>query len=137
MCSAFKTYTLVGIRTRDFPFYIEVNTMTTTTLPGDNPTIASYNASVVNFCSSTGSLASFENKNIFFVFEKRSSLLQRWRCSCKLKKDWLQGRPFSPPPEMKSNFRYFYVFTGDQCYDFENIFAPKNAKKWRFLFKIC
>jgi hypothetical protein len=26
-----------------------------------------------------------ENKNILFYFEKRSSLLQRWRCSCKFK----------------------------------------------------
>jgi hypothetical protein len=45
----------------------------------------SYNASVVNFNSATGSLARFENKNILFYFEKRSSLLQRWRCSCKFK----------------------------------------------------
>jgi hypothetical protein len=34
--------------------------------PVPNPTIAIYNA--------TGSLARFENKNIFFYFEKR------WRC---------------------------------------------------------
>jgi hypothetical protein len=34
----------------------------------------SYNASVVNFNNATGSLAHFENKNIFFPFEKRSSL---------------------------------------------------------------
>jgi hypothetical protein len=27
----------------------------------------------------------FENKNILFYFEKRSSLLQRWLCSCKFK----------------------------------------------------
>jgi hypothetical protein len=39
---------------------------------------ASYNASVVKF-SITGSLARFEYKNILFYFEKRSSLLQRWR----------------------------------------------------------
>jgi hypothetical protein len=32
-----------------------------------------------------GSQARFENKNISFYFEKRSSLLLRWRCSCKLK----------------------------------------------------
>jgi hypothetical protein len=32
--------------------------------PGVNPTIASYNASVVNFYNATGSLALFENKNI-------------------------------------------------------------------------
>jgi hypothetical protein len=43
---------------------------------GDWPTIASYNA--------TGSLERFDNKNIFFYFEKRSSLLQRWRCRCTI-----------------------------------------------------
>jgi hypothetical protein len=53
---------------------------------GANPTIVIYNASVVNFYNATGSLARFENKNILFYFEKHSSLLQRWRCSCKLKK---------------------------------------------------
>jgi hypothetical protein len=49
---------------------------------GANPTTSSYNASVVHFYNATGSLACFEN-NISFYFEKRSSLLQRWRCSCK------------------------------------------------------
>jgi hypothetical protein len=53
--------------------------------PGANPTIVIYNASVVNFYNAMGSLARFENKNILFCFEKRSSLLQRWRCSCKFK----------------------------------------------------
>jgi hypothetical protein len=43
--------------------------------PEANPAIASYNA------KSSG--ARFENKMIFFIYEKRSSLLQRWRCSCK------------------------------------------------------
>jgi hypothetical protein len=47
----------------------------------------SYNASVVKIYNATGSLARFENKKkYFFFFEKRYSLLQRWRCSCKLKK---------------------------------------------------
>jgi hypothetical protein len=63
-------------------------------LAGANPTIASYNASVVNSYNATGSLACFENKNISFYFYKRSSLLQRWRCSCKFKNrrigSWLQ-----------------------------------------------
>jgi hypothetical protein len=36
--------------------------------PGANPTIASYNASVVNFYNATGSLAHFVNKNIIFYF---------------------------------------------------------------------
>jgi hypothetical protein len=53
--------------------------------PGANPKITSYNASVVNFYNATGSLARFENINILFCFEKRSSLLQRWRCGCKFK----------------------------------------------------
>jgi hypothetical protein len=42
---------------------------------GANPTIASYNASAVNFYNATGSLARLENKNILFFFEKRCSLL--------------------------------------------------------------
>jgi hypothetical protein len=37
----------------------------------------------VNFFSATSSLLRFENKNIFFYFEKRSILLQLWRWSCK------------------------------------------------------
>jgi hypothetical protein len=37
---------------------------------GPNPTTLIYNA--------RGSLARFENKNILFHFEKRSSLLQCW-----------------------------------------------------------
>jgi hypothetical protein len=53
--------------------------------PGANPTIVIYSASVVNFYNATGSLARFENKNILLYFEKRSSPLQRWRCSCKFK----------------------------------------------------
>jgi hypothetical protein len=52
---------------------------------GANPTIVYYNASAVNFYNATGSLARFESKNIVAYFEKRSSLLQRWRCSCKFK----------------------------------------------------
>jgi hypothetical protein len=53
--------------------------------PGANPTTSIYNASVVKFYNATGSLARFGNKNISFYFEKRSSLLQLWRCSCKFK----------------------------------------------------
>jgi hypothetical protein len=37
-------------------------------ISGANPTIASYNASVVNFYNATGSLARFENKNTIFYF---------------------------------------------------------------------
>jgi hypothetical protein len=43
--------------------------------PRANPTIVSYNA--------TSSLVRFENKHMFIYFEKRSNLLQCWRCSCK------------------------------------------------------
>jgi serine/threonine protein kinase len=50
--------------------------------PGPNPTIARYNASVVNFYNATGSLVCFENKTYFLLL---SSLLQRWHCSCKFK----------------------------------------------------
>jgi hypothetical protein len=35
--------------------------------PGPNPTIASYNASVVKFYNATGSLACFENKKYFIL----------------------------------------------------------------------
>jgi hypothetical protein len=36
--------------------------------PGANPTIAIYNASIVNFYNATGNLEHFENKNIIFYF---------------------------------------------------------------------
>jgi hypothetical protein len=39
------------------------------------------NASIVNFYNARVSLARFENKNVLFYFEKRSSLPQRWRCT--------------------------------------------------------
>jgi hypothetical protein len=74
-------------------YYSVVNSEVVALAPGASPAIVSYNASVVNFYSAsvvnfysaTGSLACFENKNILFYFEKRSSLLQRGRCSCKFK----------------------------------------------------
>jgi hypothetical protein len=34
-------------------------------------------------CNAKSSLVRFEMKNIFSCFEKGSSPLQRWRCSCK------------------------------------------------------
>jgi hypothetical protein len=52
---------------------------------GANPTIASYNASVVKFYNAMGSLARLNFYLFIFFFEKRYSLLQRWRCSCKFK----------------------------------------------------
>jgi hypothetical protein len=42
---------------------------------GANPTTASYNASAVQTYNATSSLVRFENKNIFFYYEKRSSLV--------------------------------------------------------------
>jgi hypothetical protein len=53
--------------------------------PVINPTIASYNASAVKIYNATSSLVRCENKTIFFSHDKHSSLLQRWRCSCKFK----------------------------------------------------
>jgi hypothetical protein len=44
---------------------------------GANPIVVCYNA--------TSSLARFENKNILFCLEKRSGLLQLWRCSYKFR----------------------------------------------------
>jgi hypothetical protein len=43
-----------------------------------NPSIVSYNASVVNNYKATSSLVRFESKNVIFYFEKN------WRCSCKV-----------------------------------------------------
>jgi hypothetical protein len=45
-----------------------VRFLTTGFVPGANPTIASYNAIVVNIYSATSSLAHFENKNSIFYF---------------------------------------------------------------------
>jgi hypothetical protein len=42
---------------------------------GANPTIVSYKASAVKNYNAASSLVRFENKNIFFCFEERSSLL--------------------------------------------------------------
>jgi hypothetical protein len=39
---------------------------------GPNPTIASYNASVVKIYNATSRSVRFENKNIFFYFEKNA-----------------------------------------------------------------
>jgi hypothetical protein len=47
---------------------VAVNSKIVGLAPGANPTIASYNASVVNFYNATCCLARFENKNIFFYF---------------------------------------------------------------------
>jgi hypothetical protein len=52
--------------------------------PAANPTIVSYNASAVRIYNATSSLVRFE-KNVFFYFEKRPSLLQRRQCSCKFR----------------------------------------------------
>jgi hypothetical protein len=62
-------YTYLGM-------YVYMCFVTFNTFSGANRAIASYNAS--------GSVACFENKNFFFYFEKRSSLLQFYN-SCKFK----------------------------------------------------
>jgi hypothetical protein len=49
---------------------------------GANPTNVSYNAGAVKLYNATSSVVHFENKHIF-TKEKRSTLLQRWRWSCK------------------------------------------------------
>jgi hypothetical protein len=46
--------------------------------PGANPTIVIYNASAVKIYSAMNSLVHFEDNNIFFGFEKRSSILHSW-----------------------------------------------------------
>jgi hypothetical protein len=61
---------------------VAVNSSVVGLAPGPNPTTSINSASVANFYD-TGSLARFENKNISLYSEKRSSQLQRWRCSCK------------------------------------------------------
>jgi hypothetical protein len=53
--------------------------------PGAKPTIECHNASAVKIYNATVSLVRFESKNIFFDFEKRSSLLQRWHCNLKFR----------------------------------------------------
>jgi hypothetical protein len=53
--------------------------------PEANPTIAIYNAGGVKSYNATSSLVRFETKQFSSNLKKRSSLLQRWRCSCKFK----------------------------------------------------
>jgi hypothetical protein len=43
--------------------------------PGADPTISSYNASVVNIYNATSSLVRLQNKNIFLFFLKKRSIL--------------------------------------------------------------
>jgi hypothetical protein len=50
-------------------------------VPGANPTIVSYNASVVKIYIATSSPVRLENKIYFFCFEKNA--LAYWRCSCR------------------------------------------------------
>jgi hypothetical protein len=50
-----------------------------------SPTIVSCNASAVKIYNAASSPARFVNKNVCFYFVKRSSLIQRCRCSCKFR----------------------------------------------------
>jgi hypothetical protein len=61
--------------------------------PGANPTTSSYNASVVKIYNATSSLVRFQNQNYFLVLWKRSTLLQRWRCSCKFRNSTHTRKP--------------------------------------------
>jgi hypothetical protein len=79
---------------------------------GANPTIASFNTSVVNFYSTTGCLARFENKKIFFYVEKRSSPLQRWRCSCKLKSHRIGSRSNLSYSGCETASSFLFMFHG-------------------------
>jgi hypothetical protein len=56
-------------------------------IPEANPTIVNYNAIVVKIYNATSSLVLFENKIIFFYFEKSALAyyVQRGRCSCKFR----------------------------------------------------
>jgi hypothetical protein len=69
--------------------------------------LPSYNAGVVKIYSATSSLVRFEIKKPLF-FEKRSSLLQRWRCSCKVQSRKLGSRPGSEPGIFWF-FIYFFI----------------------------
>jgi hypothetical protein len=63
---------------------------------GTNPTVVSYNASTVKSYNpstvksyNSSSVKSYNATDSLFYstyFEKRSSLLQRWRCSCTIQK---------------------------------------------------
>jgi hypothetical protein len=79
--------------------------------PGADPTIASYNASAVKIYNAACSLVRFENKNIFFYREKRLSLLQRWRCSCKFKRVGSRLQLLQGLPKLSDNCRLT-----NQCY---------------------
>jgi hypothetical protein len=49
------------------------------------PTLASCNASALKIYHATSRLVRFLKQNIFFYYEKCSSLLHRCRCSCKFR----------------------------------------------------
>jgi hypothetical protein len=52
---------------------------------GANPTIVVCNASVVKIYNSTSSQVRFGTKLFSSILKKRSSLAQRWYCSCKFR----------------------------------------------------
>jgi hypothetical protein len=99
---------------------------------GANPTTASYNASVVNFYNATGSLERFENKNILCYFEKRSSLLQSWRCSYKFR-----SRRIGPWLQIREDDSVFYCGYGDniKVYLIVYLHICKLRKHVKFIFK--
>jgi hypothetical protein len=59
-----------------FGFMVWIQTVWQPWYPGANPTIVSYNASAAKIYNAKSSLLRFENKNIFFYYEKT---LQGWQ----------------------------------------------------------
>jgi hypothetical protein len=66
--------------------------------PGANPMILQSYASVSKFYNATGCLVHFENKRFSSTLKERSSLLQLWRCSCKLRSCRIGPRSSSELP---------------------------------------
>jgi hypothetical protein len=74
---------LLGIKPGIFLFFCYFTSLSQWATAGANPTAAIYSASAVKVYNAMSSLGS-AIKNIFSSpFNKCSSLLQRWHCSCK------------------------------------------------------
>jgi hypothetical protein len=97
--------------------------------PGANPTIVSYNASIVKINNATGSQVRFENKCIFFYFIKCSSPLLRWRCGCKFKSHRIVSShllfkcTFGFANQRYFNFRNYLHFIATNKYIFYAVFS--------------
>jgi hypothetical protein len=60
--------------------------------PGAHPTTAIHNASAVKIYNAMSIIVRFGKKPFSSAVKKRSSLLKRWRCSCKFKSRWIGSR---------------------------------------------